>query len=156
MTPEMLYKEYRTTVLRYISARIPSWEDAEDLCEEVFAKLLRLLDSYDESKAAVSTLVYKLSHDIVVDWYRTHRRPLALFPEQEALPSAEETVINKEQLDVLKTALAKLPQEQRDILILRFCCGWTLVKIAETTGLTYNMVVSRQKSALKALRKMLE
>ena len=74
ITPEMLYKEYRGTVLRNISARIPSWEDAEDLCEEVFTKLIKLLDSYDENKAAISTLVYKFSHDIVIDYYRRNRR----------------------------------------------------------------------------------
>ncbi len=156
LSHEQLYREYRDTVLSYISARVVPIEDAEDLCEEVFVKLFRLMESYDGSRASVSTLVYKLSHDTVIDHYRTHRRPAAISGQQELLPSAEDVIMDRERFADLAKALAKLPQQQRDILILRFYRGLTLKAIAEKTGLTYDTVVSRQKIALKAMKKMLE
>ncbi len=63
--------------------------------------------------------------------------------------------MDRERADELIKALSKLPQQQRDILILRFYRGWTLVRIAEEMGLSYNKVVSRQNSAFKTLRRML-
>ena len=153
---ESIYRKYRTSVLSYISARIPSYAEAEDLCEEVFVKLLHLLENYDENKASVSTLIYKLSHDIVIDFYRTHKEYAELSEELAVLPSAEEIVMDKEKLTELAGALQKLPQQQRDILILRFYQGWTLGKIANKMGLTYHMTVSRQNKALESLRKMLK
>ena len=91
----------------------------------------------------------------MIDYYRTSRTHEEVSEEAAVLPSAEDTVMDRAQARELAEALAKLPEQQRDILILRFYRGWTLVKIAKEMGLTYNMVVSRQKRALEKLREML-
>ena len=148
---ESIYRKYRPIVFSYISQRVASREDAEDLCQDVFVKLSRALETYDEDKAAVSTLVYRIAHNAVIDYYRTSRT----HEEAAVLPSAEDTVMDRAQARELAEALAKLPEQQRDILILRFYRGWTLVRIAKEMGLTYNTVVSRQKRALEKLREML-
>ena len=153
---ESLYRDYRKSVLSYISARVSSPEDAEDLCEEVFVKLLKALDTFDGEKAAASTLLYMLTHNAVIDYYRRSDRHTKLSDSEKVLPSAEEVVMDTERAEELTAALEKLPVHQRNILILRFYGGWTLVKISEQLGITYDTVVSRQKSALKTLRKLLE
>lgn len=152
---DRLYRDYKSRVLAYISARVPRPEDAEDLTGEVFVRLFRLMESYDENRASVSTLVYKLSHDIVIDWYRTRREFAELSEEQALLPSAEETVMDREKLAETRDALARLPQDQRDILILRFYRGWTLVRIAEEMGLPYFSVVAKKNKALDSIRRAL-
>ena len=78
-----------------------------------------------------------------------------LSEDHAVLPSSEDIIMDRERADELIKALSKLPQQQRDILILRFYRGWTLVRIAEEMGLSYNKVVSRQNSAFKTLRRML-
>ena len=153
---EQLYREYRSVVLSYISARVPSPDDAEDICEEVFIKLFRMLEKYDENRASVSTLIYRIAHNAVIDHFRTAHPHEELSEEQAVFPSAEDIVMDNEQSAELAEAIGKLTPEQRDILILRFYRGWTLKKIAERMGFTYKMVVDRQSKALAALRQMLE
>ena len=154
-SPDQLYIEYKPIVMAYISARVTCNEDAEDICGDVFVKLFSLLESYDEKRASVSTLLYKITHDAVIDYYRRKREHDELSEDHAVLPSSEDIIMDRERADELIKALSKLPQQQRDILILRFYRGWTLVRIAEEMGLSYNKVVSRQNSAFKALREML-
>ena len=141
--------------MSYISARVYCNEDAEDLCADVFVKFFGLLESYDEKRASVSTLLYKITHDAVIDYYRCKREQDELSEDHAVLPSSEDIIMDRERADELIKALSKLPQQQRDILILRFYRGWTLVRIAEEMGLSYNKVVSRQNSTFKALKEML-
>ena len=141
--------------MSYRSARVTCNEDAEDICGDVFVKLFSLLESYDEKRASVSTLLYKITHDAVIDYYRRKREHDELSEDHAVLPSSEDIIMDRERANELIKALSKLQQQQRDILILRFYRGWTLVRIAEEMGLSYNKVVSRQNSAFKALREML-
>ena len=135
---DQLYIEYKPIVMSYISARVYCNEDAGDLCADVFVKFFGLLESYDEKRASVSTLLYKITHDAVIDYYRCKREQDELSEDHAVLPSSEDIIM-----------------QQRDILILRFYRGWTLVRIAEEMGLSYNKVVSRQNSTFKALKEML-
>ena len=153
---EQLYREYRSLVLSYISARVSSDEDAEDICEEVFIKLFRMLETYDENRASVSTLIYRIAHKAVIDHLRTAHAREDLSEEQAVFPSAEDIVMDIERSAELADAIEMLPQQQRDILILRFYRGWTLKKIAGKMGLTYKTAADRQKKALDSLRKMLK
>ena len=152
---ERLYREYRPVVYSYISARLSSREDAEDLCQHVFEKLFHALDTFDGEKASFSTFVYQLTHNAVIDYYRTLHRHTELSEEDALLPSAENVVMDRAKATEIAAALRQLPRQQRDILILRFYKGWTLVRIAQEMGLTYDTVVSRQKSAFEKLRKLL-
>ena len=153
---ENLYREYKAAVLSYVCARVPSFEEAEDICEEAFLKLSRMLERYDEKRAALSTLLYKITHDLVIDHYRMTRDHEELSEKQSILNSAEDTVMDNELSAELTEALCKLPEQQREILILRFYCGFSLKKIAEKMNLTYSMVVKRQNNAFETLRKTLK
>lgn len=150
-----LYLEYRTVVFSYISARVSSREDAEDLCQTVFTKLLKALETYDEEKASISTFLYQMAHNAVIDYYRTLHQHKEISEDDALLPSAEDVVMNRVWAQEIANAISCLPEEQRDILVLRFYKGWTLVRIAQEMGLTYNAVVSRQKSAFEKIRKLL-
>ncbi len=152
---EELYLKYKATVYSYIYARVSSKEDAEDLTNEVFLKLFKALETFDGERAKVSTLIYKISYTKVIDYYRTQKNNAELDEKHGILPSAEDLIIDKERFLELLEAVSELPQDQRDIIILRFYKNWTLKKIAEEMGLTYNMVVSRQEKAFNAIKNKL-
>ena len=154
-SPEKLYEQYRKKVLGYISSRISSWEDAEDLCEEVFVKLFRALETFDAKDAKVSTLIYKMSHDIVIDYYRTHREHSELDENSAVVSGADDIVADSEKANELKSALEQLTEEQRDIIILHYYKGITLLKIAEMMGMTYKMVKYRHTTALEQMKGIL-
>ncbi len=159
MTPaeqEKLYTEYRARVFGYIAARVPSREDAEDLCQDVFEKAFRSADRYDAEKAAPGTWLFAITRNAVID-YRRRLRPTEELPEDlsdGALP--EDGVLQEDLLEDLADALERLPEELTDIIVLCYYDRLPLTRIAEKTGLSYGAVKLRHQKALTLLRDLLE
>ena len=148
---ENLYREYQPKVMAYIKARLPQQEDAEDLCADIFLKLLQRFPEYDKARASLSTWIYTITHNAVVDYYRTHR-PSAEIPENfRAEDDLEGAGLRRETLDELAAALRGLPEEQRTIIVLHYYHGLTLMEIASRMRLTYGIVKLRHKDALRRL-----
>jgi RNA polymerase sigma-70 factor (ECF subfamily) len=147
-----LYTEYRGRVLGYIRARVSSREDAEDLCEDVFLKILRASGSYDGEKSAPGTWIYAITRNTVIDYFR-RTRPAEELPEdlaEEELP--EDGLLQTELLESLAKALERLPGELTDIVVLRYYDQLPLTEIALRLGLSYGAVKLRHQNALMLLR----
>lgn len=150
-----LYAAYRGKVLAYLTGRTACREDAEDLCSDVFAEILRCLPQYDATKASLSTWIYQITRFTLIDYLRTRHpnEPLA-----EDIAMADDLLDNllcKETLERLASALQALEQEERDIIILRYYSGKTLTEISRLTGISYGMVKVRHRQALKHLQTQL-
>lgn len=151
-----LYTGYHDKVFGYIRARVGNKEDAEDLCAEVFERILRASGSYDAAKASPGTWIYAITHNVVIDFFR-QRRPSEELPEElsdVALP--EEDILQTELLDALAAALEQLDAELVDIIVLHYYDCMPLTKIAGTLGLSYGAVKLRHQKALALLRRLLE
>ncbi len=151
-----LYTEYRGRVLGYIRARVPNREDAEDLCEDVFLKVLRASGSYDEGKSAPGTWIYAITRNTVIDYFR-RTRPAEELPEDlagEALP--EDGLLQTELLEGPAKALERLPEELTDIVVLRYYDQLPLTEIALRLGMSYGAVKLRHRKALDLLRRSLQ
>ena len=70
---EQIYTEYYGKVMGYIRARVRGKADAEDLCAEVFEKIQRKLGDYDQTKAGVSTWIFTITRNTVIDSFRRKR-----------------------------------------------------------------------------------
>ncbi len=151
-----LYAAYRDKVLAYLTGRTACREDAEDLCAEVFAEVLRCLPQYDAEKASLSTWIYQITRFTLIDYLRT-RHPNE--PLSEDIASADhiaEDFLRRETLERLAAALQTLGQEERDIIVLRYYKGQTLTEISRLTGISYGMVKVKHARALNALRVQME
>ena len=147
-----LYTEYRDRVFGYIYARVRSREEAEDLCADVFEKVLRAGDRYDSGKAAPGTWLFTITRNTVIDYYRRNR-PTEELPEDLADDSApEDSVMQTELLELLAAALEKLPEELTDIVVMRYYDRLPLTEIAEKLDMSYGMVKIRHNKALSLLR----
>ena len=62
---DSIYQEYNGKVMGYISARVQRRADAEDLCSEVFEKVFRKMEGYDQEKASVGTWIYTITRNTV-------------------------------------------------------------------------------------------
>ena len=152
--PDMtyIYTEYRARVLGYINARLHSLADAEDLCEDVFEKVHNRLDGYDPEKASLSTWIYTITHNCVIDYYRKSR-PVSVLDENMVSDSEiDDRLLSDETLDELADALTRLPDQLRDIIVLRYYDGKPLTEIARTSGVSYGVVKIRHARALAMLR----
>ena len=153
--PEEIYLQYHKKVRSYIGGKVSSPEDAEDLCAEVFLKVYEKLSNYDPAKASVSTWVYTVTRNTVIDYYRTRRSYAELEEGSAVTEGPENSIINDETLRLLAAGLAKLPAQQREIVVLRYYCGYTLQDISGMMDLSYGAVKLRHSDALRALRRVL-
>lgn len=153
---EDLYRQYSDKVFGYLSSQINNRQDAEDLASDVFLKVFEKLDSFDESKASLSTWIYTITRNTLTDYYRT-RRVFEEVPETlENGGCVEDEVCNAEMLETLASALQALEERERDIIILRFYSGKTLKEIAEQMDISYAYVKVLQNKALGNLKKFFE
>ncbi len=156
---EEIYLTYEKKVYGYIARRVNNSADAQELCSEVFTKVLAGLSTFDYQKASLSTWVYAVCRNTVVDFYRHNARapiqsewdePQCELVQTELLP--EDLLLQQEKLNELAAALARLPQRERDIIILRFYHGLPSKKVAEAVSLNDGNVRYLQSIALKKLR----
>lgn len=159
MDIETIYTEYHDKVLSYIRSKVNSREDAEDLTAEVFLKIQKKLVDYDEEKAGVSTWIYTIARNSVIDFYRVNKTTEELPDElSEELASDDETdsqVLRQETLMELADALNRLSSEERAVIVFRYYDGLSLTDIQKKMGLSYGQVKLRHNSALKELKKFL-
>ena len=153
MTQQELYSAYREKVLGYLSARVHSRQDAEDLCSDVFEKVQRKLGDFDSSKASVSTWIFTITRNTVIDYFRRSKPSEELDENISDDTELDEGILNNESLHELAAALKSLPEELRDIIVLRYYDGKPLTEVAEIMGLSYGAVKLRHQSALAKLRR---
>ena len=152
---EKIYRDYHGKVFGYIRSKINSVQDAEDITADVFVKAFEKLDSFDESKASLSTWIYTITRNTLTDYFRT-RKVFAEIPETlEDDSSVENDVCNAEILERLANALDTLDERERDIIILRFYSGKTLKEITAQMGISYAYGKVLQNKALEKLRNFL-
>ncbi len=157
ITPEELYNAYREKVERYICSHVKNEHDRADIVQQVFLNAISALESYDPERAAVSTWLYAITRNAVIDYYRSlEKEPLSADNDELRLLSQEEKPLSEETLEALADALEQLPERERKIIVLRFYGGYSAKETAEKIGLSYANVRFLQYTALKKLRKLLE
>ncbi len=150
-----IYRTYSGRVMGYISARVQRRADAEDLCADVFEKVFRKMSSYDQEKAAVSTWIYTITRNTVIDYYRKLRPTAELDEKMPGEGEVDEDLIKEETLKELARALKNLPPELQNIIVLVYDRKYTLLEVSRMIPLSYRTVKLKHQKALKMLREEL-
>ena len=153
---EAIYREYHDRVLGYFRSRLHNPAEAEDLAAEVFVRVLKALPDYDPDKASVSTWIYAISHNILIDHFRRSRDTEELPEEIPASGDILEGIVREEELDRLADALLKLSPEERQVIVLRYYAGKPLTEVAFRMSLSYGAVKIRHNKALAQLKRLLK
>lgn len=155
---ELIYTQYCDKVSRFVRSKIHYPNDVEDIVQTVFLKVYSNLDKYDEIKASFSTWIYIITRNTVYDYLKDKRDHPVIELIENTVYSAEEpddSLLNQEALEELACALQKLPQNQRDIIILIYYKNLDRRKVAEMFGMTYGQVRYLHDKAMKRLGKLL-
>ena len=147
-----LYTTYRARVLGYILARVTNREDAEDICQDVFERAFRAADRYDASRSAPGTLLYAITRNAVIDYWRKARPTEALPEDLSDDARVEDGMLREETLEELAKALERLPEDLTSIIVLRYYDRLPLTEIAAALGMSYGAVKLRHQKALTLLR----
>ena len=147
-----IYQTYYPKVLSYINGKVNNYTLAEDLCSDVFLKVYEKIDSFDETKASLSTWIFTITRNRLTDYFRT-RHVSGEIPETLADDSSfEDEVCNNEMLDSLADALEQLDVRERDIIIFHYYSGMTLKEVADKMDISYSYVKLLHNNALARLK----
>lgn len=132
--------------------------DAEDVVQAGFVRFWR---KQPEAQPAHYPLLYAAVRTAALDWRRAQerrwRRDDSFYAEQPPETACFETgPEDRERAESVQAALAALPPEQREALVLRLWSELTFAEIASALGLSINTVASRYRYALDALRQHLK
>jgi len=150
-----IYSAYHDKVLWYIKGKVGDSYLAEDLCSEVFIKVMEKLDTFDEKKAAISTWIFTITRNTLIDYYRVRKVFVEIPEELENGSDIEDEIISKDTLEILANALEKLEERERDIIILRYYSNLTLKVIAERLNISYAYVKILHNKALAELKNLM-
>ncbi len=143
-----LYEKYIEQIYNYIYYRTSSGDDAEDLCSRVFIRALRHIERYEDRGYPFSAWLYRIAHNLVVNWYRDRERadevPLAdQYPPPTMDGSVEDRIEKKDEKDQLLKVINDLPEDRKELLILKHVDGLTNLEIGQ--------IMDRTEGAIKAL-----
>jgi RNA polymerase sigma-70 factor (ECF subfamily) len=154
-----LYDIHVDRVYRHIYYRVGNEQDAEDLTQQVFLKAWQAIPRYKKMASPFIAWLMTISHNLVVDFYRTRRDKAYLEaeiladgpasnPEQAAEASSEQRR--------LRRAIRKLGSDEQQVVILRFMEGFQFSEIASVLSKKEGNVRVILHRALVKLRSILE
>ena len=152
LTYDEVYENYSEKVMHYILSKISSRSDAEDLFSTVFLKVFEKFPSFDQNKASVSTWVYTIARNTLIDYFRVRKVHEELGEENTVTEDAFAGILEEETLEELASALEKLPPRERDLIVLHYYHNLQLKEIAQIMGMSYSNCKVIHSKALARLR----
>jgi RNA polymerase sigma-70 factor (ECF subfamily) len=148
----LLYLLYADNVFGYVVAIVRDEHDAEDITSEVFARLPRALSHYKVSATPFAAWLLRVARNAALDHLRAQRSvPLA-----EVHATGETAELHaRERLEGLTAAFAALPDDQRQVMLLRLIAGHTPGEIAEQLGRSVDAIHALQHRARRRLQQEL-
>ena len=122
-----LYVRYADNVYSYVATIMRDHHEAEDVTQQVFAKLLDALARYEDRGAPFLSWLLRLARNAAVDQLRVRRAVPVAEPVERAHEVRND---DHDTIETLRTALAELPEDQREIILLRHLAGLTPAEIA--------------------------
>ena len=149
-----LYERNRLPVFRYVYALTGgSQDDAEDLTAETFLRAWKARHRFDgEVDSAIGWLIGIAKRLVIDDYRRTARTSRDLLTDLASESTPEQTAVRDEQETILFRLVANLPDEQREIIILRYLLGWRVNDIARHIGASENKISVSLHRTLSKLR----
>jgi RNA polymerase sigma-70 factor (ECF subfamily) len=145
----LLYVRYAENVYGYVASILRDEKEAEDLTQLVFLKLIHAIHKYDDRGVPFSAWLLRLARNAALDHLRRRR----------AIPTEEvfgvDTHLDEEALDrarCLRAALSSLPEEQREVVVMRHVLGLAPPEIAAQTGRSESSIHGLHHRGRKALR----
>lgn len=163
---DVLLKRYESKVFTYLLYSVRSQELAEDLFQDAFVRIITTLRQkrYTEH-GKFSSWVMRIAHNLVIDHFRQTKadnfvsndeiefdlfNSLSLGSED----SVEKQIIDKQILAEVKELVHLLPQNQREVVLMRFYQDLSFKEIAEATGVSINTALGRMRYAIINLKKL--
>lgn len=162
----ILITRHKSKIYGFIYSKMTDRDVADDIFQDTFIKVIKTLksNSYNE-EGKFLPWVMRISHNLVVDHYRKNKKMQMVRETEEfsifsILTDTSMNVESKIITDVIEKDLQKiikqLPENQKEVLMMRIYQDLSFNEIAELTGVSINTALGRMRYALMNLRKVIE
>lgn len=161
-----LIERHSRRVRNYIRMMVKDHDLTEDIFQETFIKAVRVIDEgrYRDNGKFLSW-VLRIAHNQVIDYFRNQRQNRAVNESDKgynvlgtlrfADPSVEDALVGEQIERDIRALIERLPDEQREVVRMRYFADMSFKEIAEQTGVSINTALGRMRYALINLRKMI-
>ena len=162
-----LLERHTRRVRDYVRMMVKDNDVADDLTQEVLIKVVKVLDEgrYTD-KGRFLPWVLRIAHNRVLDYFRAQKQAKTISESSAgfdilgsknfAEPSIEATLISEQQAEDVRALIEELPDEQREVVRMRYYEGLSFKEIAEHTGVSINTALGRMRYALINMRQMIK
>lgn len=153
-----LYQRHLKQIYRYIYYKLGNPTEAEDLTEQTFLKAWEAIERFREQGVPFSAWLFRLAHNLVIDYHRTRHEALPLdeaIDAEDRQPGPEHMAEVRLDVDTLQKAIARLTPEQQQVIILRFIQGLSHSEVATIMGKNEGAIRGLQHRALATLHLLL-
>jgi RNA polymerase sigma-70 factor, ECF subfamily len=156
----LLYDHYQSSVYRFLYYRTRSAVVAEDLCSETFFRALRSMSSFRWQGKDFGAWLMTIARNLATDHFKAGRTRLEMTTEDmgqhdDETEGPENAVLASLTNEILLEALTKLPNEQRDCLIMRFLQGMSIAETAAALGRSDGAVKQLQLRGVRNLARLM-
>lgn len=163
---EVLINKHRRKVYTYILLTIKNQQLAEDLFQETFIKVIQSLrgGKYKDNGKFLSWVI-RIAHNLIIDHFRKEKQmntlsnddsEVDLFNSKKLSDSnIEELIIDSQIKSEIRVLINELPDDQREVVLLRHYGGLSFKEIADQTDVSINTALGRMRYALINLRKLI-
>ncbi|MBP3433571.1 MAG: sigma-70 family RNA polymerase sigma factor [Alistipes sp.] len=161
-----LIERHSQRVRSYIAMMVKDDDIADDIFQETFIKAVKVIDEgrYTDSGKFLSW-VLRIAHNRVLDHFRREKHSRTINEKEAGYDmfstiklsegSVEDSMVLSEMQATIRSLVAALPAEQREVVEMRYYAKLSFQEIADETGVSINTALGRMRYALINLRKMI-
>jgi RNA polymerase sigma-70 factor, ECF subfamily len=149
---QYLYVTYSHNIYGYVRSIVHDDHEAEDVTQHVFAKLMTAVVKYDDRGVPFFAWLLRLARNLAVDHLRANR----LTPTETVLDPDASSLVGLDHTETVRVALAALPEDQREVVVLRHVVGLTPGEIADRMGRSESSIHGLHHRGRRAMQRELE
>lgn len=162
---DIILERHRLRTFNYIAAMVGDKSAADDILQETYLKAVKSIEKgkYTDDGKFISWLL-RIAHNQVIDYFRVNKRRKEFASEDTTMDilsarsgefdrGAEGKIIRDQTAKQIQQLVDTLPEEQREVVVMRHFMNLSFKEIADQTGVSINTALGRMRYALKNLRK---
>ena len=163
---EVLIQKHKNKIYAFILSKIRNKDLAEDIFQETFIKVINSLQKgkYNE-EGKFLPWVMRIANNLVIDYFRKAKKMRTIAPTndfnifdilQDGDRNIEDNLVNDQVHKDLRKLIEYLPEDQKEVLKMRYYAELSFKEISESTGVSINTALGRMRYALINLRKLID
>tara|TARA_B100000809_G_scaffold233248_1_gene249827 strand:- start:1148 stop:1735 length:588 start_codon:yes stop_codon:yes gene_type:complete len=162
----ILIKRHQQRLYSFIYSKIQDRDITEDVFQDTFIKVIKTFKkgNYNE-EGKFLPWVMRISHNLIIDYFRKSNR-MPTFKNTDEFDifsvlsdgnlNAEKKIIQEQIYSDVRDLVKELPEEQKEVLVMRMYKDMSFREISENTGVSINTALGRMRYALINMRKLIE